>query len=465
MKSPVLLILAMISTLVGLSQEQTFDLSQIDHCGHVAFWQKTQDSLAKIVNVSGPFPRKKSLYRNISKRVAWFLFYEKYIDQVKFSQSKSNQPASTFLVNYRPYVLYNPAYYESITYEEFIHFLVLGHLIAHHQRSHQFHQSGFKKNRFLRHKFELEADFMAGLVLGRHGDFPLKVIEEKYKIVLRKENALNQDEHYQDYPSDIERINHTLVGYLFGKLDYYPFGTKIAIGEDRYITIRKESNGIYLGEVKKVKSTRNAFYAIQEEAYHLVKDGFGCFIYDAEQVNPFDYTHDFYIGKWKDGMKEGFGTYYFKNTNEYFGNYLSSTTPYPKGYRSRFFGHFVNKNHLFNTPYQLGSLFFKNGQYYKGRLINLTPSTDPVNPGKLLTFDDQQVYEGHWKKGAFHGLGIYTFTHFKHDSVQYIGTFNHGTREGKGKIVGIKDGTLIEEGCYENNKILASGNECKSMFD
>lgn len=72
----------------------------------------------------------------------------------------------------------------------------------------------------------------------------------------------------------------------------------------------------------------------------------------------------------------------------------------------------------------------------------------------VMKFDNYDIYDGDWDDGKMHSVGKYKF----HDSAKdrysssYEGQFNHGVREGKGKMV------------YVNHDVYQGGwqNDCRT---
>lgn len=75
---------------------------------------------------------------------------------------------------------------------------------------------------------------------------------------------------------------------------------------------------------------------------------------------------------------------------------------------------------------------FPSGNEYKGEWEN-----DKPNGFGIMTFDNQDLYEGGWKDGLMHGKGKYSFYDEKHDSYSsyYEGDFVQGKYEGLGHMV------------------------------
>lgn len=54
----------------------------------------------------------------------------------------------------------------------------------------------------------------------------------------------------------------------------------------------------------------------------------------------------------------------------------------------------------------------------------------------VMTFDNRDIYDGDWDKGTMHGMGRFKFWNKEKGRYthSYKGQFNHGVREGKGKM-------------------------------
>lgn len=71
------------------------------------------------------------------------------------------------------------------------------------------------------------------------------------------------------------------------------------------------------------------------------------------------------------------------------------------------------------------------GGEYRGEIVN------GVFQGYgMMNFENYDLYEGDWDAGKMHGQGKYRFWDKKRDcyAMVYEGEFNHGVREGKGRM-------------------------------
>lgn len=77
-----------------------------------------------------------------------------------------------------------------------------------------------------------------------------------------------------------------------------------------------------------------------------------------------------------------------------------------------------------------GTCKIANGEY-TGELVN------GVRQGYgVMTFSNRDIYDGDWDNGSMHGMGRYKFWNKTKERYthSYKGEFNHGVREGKGKM-------------------------------
>ena len=98
-----------------------------------------------------------------------------------------------------------------------------------------------------------------------------------------------------------------------------------------------------------------------------------------------------------------------------------------------------------------GTCEFKNG-IYTGEIV------DGIRQGYgIMTFSNYDVYDGDWDCGKMHGRGTYKFWDKKKDRVckTYIGQFNHGVREGIGRME--YSNHDIYQGTWQNNHRTGDG--------
>ena len=113
------------------------------------------------------------------------------------------------------------------------------------------------------------------------------------------------------------------------------------------------------------------------------------------------YTNgDKYEGEIKNGIREGFGTYYYHNGDKYEGMWLkgkkngTGTLYYKEG--NLFVGQWKN-----SEKEGIGTLYLKNGEKYYGEFKSGKRS------GKgILTSPDNNKYIGYFKDNKKHGVGI-----------------------------------------------------------
>ena len=141
----------------------------------------------------------------------------------------------------------------------------------------------------------------------------------------------------------------------------------------------------------------------------------------------------YYIGEWKNGLKDGKGKFYYQNKNLiYEGDWVKDK---PEGY---------------------GKRMLKNGKYYIGEWKNGLRN----GKGKFYYNNGNLKYEGDWINDKCEGNGKVIFENGNY----YIGEWKNGLRNGKGKFY-YNNGNLIYEGDWINDKyegigkwILKNGN-------
>ncbi|CAD8196889.1 unnamed protein product [Paramecium pentaurelia] len=170
-----------------------------------------------------------------------------------------------------------------------------------------------------------------------------------------------------------------------------------------------QDDGIYTGEVKIKK-----------------KDGVGEYISyidgnNSEMLNK--KVKEYYLGQWKNEMKDGYGLMVYYNGNQY----------------DYYVGEFQQ-----DKRHGQGYIKYSNKQQYKGQFEN-----DFFQGKGIYTLQDQDTYyEGEWIQNERDGLGK---EQGKDDNKtwQYEGYFSKGKRQGKGKLIIDKEYEI--EGDYEND--------------
>lgn len=134
----------------------------------------------------------------------------------------------------------------------------------------------------------------------------------------------------------------------------------------------------------------------------------------------------FYDGNYVNGLKSGFGTYYYKNGNRYTGNYKNG------------------KEH------GRGKYKWKSGHLYEGEYLN------GLRHGKgILTFASKDKFEGDFLNGRYHGIGTYYDYYEGKYLGKVVGEWVDGLLNGEG-VKFNQNGERYEEGIFENNKLIKS---------
>lgn len=92
-----------------------------------------------------------------------------------------------------------------------------------------------------------------------------------------------------------------------------------------------------------------------------------------------------------------------------------------------------------------GTCMIKNGEYV-GELVN------GVRQGYgVMTFTNRDIYDGDWDAGKMHGFGRFKFWNSEKGGYthSYKGQFNHGVREGKGRMKYANQD--VYEGMWQND--------------
>ena len=217
---------------------------------------------------------------------------------------------------------------------------------------------------------------------------------------------------------------------------------------------------------------------IKKKLYYFL--GFGKIKYDGEFFNDkFDgvgkyyYENDeYYIGQFKNGLKNGKGIEYYPNGNiKYDGEFVDDKYEgngkyiYKNGesYRGKFKNGFLHGKGVYyyengkicyegdfiNDKYEgNGRYNYTNGEYYIGQWKN-----DKKNGrGKYYYKNGNLCYEGDFIDDNFEGNGKYYYENGEY----YIGEFKNDLKNGKG-ILYYKNGNVKYDGSFINNKFEGKG--------
>ena len=147
-------------------------------------------------------------------------------------------------------------------------------------------------------------------------------------------------------------------------------------------------------------------------------------LYDFSFNNFYNENGEKYIGKMRNGLKEGKGILYYDKDN--------------KNKRKKYEGDFKN-----DKPNGKGTLYWIDGSKYEGDWKN------DIKEGKgIMFYNNVGRYEGDWKNGKREGKGIY----YWNNGDKYEGDWKNNIREGNG-IYYYNDGK-IEKGTWKNDKYL-----------
>ena len=192
--------------------------------------------------------------------------------------------------------------------------------------------------------------------------------------------------------------------------------------------------------------------------------------------NYYHLNGNFYCGEWRSSMRNGRGTYVFTNGSKYTGNWVDNNihgkgkmdfandthyrgefdknTKHGKGiftwangnvYKGDFFhnqiigkgelkyalGHRYVGDWVDNKKHGKGTFYYQAGHIYTGDWVNdIREGVGKMTyvAGSVI----EESYEGSWVNDEKHGTGVYRYR--ADEGVVYEGDWDHGVREGKGKI-------------------------------
>ncbi len=181
-------------------------------------------------------------------------------------------------------------------------------------------------------------------------------------------------------------------------------------------------------------------------------DGMGSYIFDPKQgLDTMGNVE--YIGEFKDNIREGGGTFIYKNGNEYIGNFSDNISngigrmKYKNG--DEYLGHWKNGKKDGHGIYT-----WRDGSIYIGDFSN----SKMQGHGICYDSNGDLVYEGEWKDNLLDGRGIYIWD----DGKYYEGEFKKGKKHGDGKFY-VND-ELIFEGSWRQDKPYVFNKSFEELF-
>ncbi|OAF64859.1 MORN repeat-containing protein 3, partial [Intoshia linei] len=156
---------------------------------------------------------------------------------------------------------------------------------------------------------------------------------------------------------------------------------------------------------------------------------------------------DQYTGEWTDNLKEGKGTYIWKNGFIYEGDWkkdkkcgfgiLLRQTNDADVYHKIYSGAWKNdKKHGYGTQ------FSRNGEYYEGEWYANKQSGWGRN-----YYNDQSAYEGEWYDGKRHGKGMLQMA----NNNRFIGMWKNDKKHGDGELYCFNKGKVTKGFWFEGN--------------
>ena len=244
-------------------------------------------------------------------------------------------------------------------------------------------------------------------------DFPLKETKEENGDIFLIYQIISKDYNNYFHIRNIERIFAYLKEVYKSELkyNYEGYGKNILYNGEYYIGQFK--NGL--------KDGKGVFFFKTERMIHVIYDE-----YKGSGLIQQDFN-EYCIGEWKDDEINGKGMLYNKNGSYYIGDWI------------------------YTNAEGNGKFFFKNGEYYIGEWKNclihgkgikylkngdIEYEGDWVNGkyegnGKYI-YEDGEYYIGEWKNGLIHGKGIF---YYKNGNIRYEGEFINDKAEGYGKLI------------------------------
>ena len=202
----------------------------------------------------------------------------------------------------------------------------------------------------------------------------------------------------------------------------------------------------YDGEIFNDKFEGKGKYYYENDEYYigLFKNG----LKNGEGIEYYQNGNIKYEGEFVDDKFEGKGKYIFKNGESYKGDFKNGLFHgkgiyYYKDGNIRYAGDFIDDKFEGNGKYN-----YENGEYYIGQWKN-----DKKNSkGKYYYKDNSVCYEGDFIDDKFEGNGKYYYENGEY----YIGQFKNDLRNGKGTIY-YKNGNVKYDGNFINNKFEGNG--------
>jgi len=133
-----------------------------------------------------------------------------------------------------------------------------------------------------------------------------------------------------------------------------------------------------------------------------------------------DYTNGQYVGEYKDGKRNGQGTYTYSNGEKYIGHYKD-------GKRNG-----------------QGTYIFPDGSRYLGQWKD-----SEKNGQGTFIFANGNKYVGQFKDGKSNGQGTFTFT----DGAKYVGQFRDGNYNGFGTFYNA-NGSIRQQGLWRDDEFI-----------
>lgn len=229
----------------------------------------------------------------------------------------------------------------------------------------------------------------------------------------------------------------------------------------REMTLNAQNNLQYRGDHKPVIDSS----LVNEKIYEFTNgdvyigaivdgnmDGMGSYIFDPKQGLDIMGNVE-YIGEFKENIREGGGTFIYKNGNEYIGNFSDNISngigrmKYKNG--DEYLGYWKN-----GKKHGHGIYTWRDGSIYIGEFAN----SKMQGHGVCYDSNGDLVYEGEWKNNLLDGRGIYIWD----DGKYYEGEFKKGKKHGDGKFY-VND-ELIFEGSWKQDKPYVFNKSFEELF-
>ena len=236
--------------------------------------------------------------------------------------------------------------------------------------------------------------------------------ERKKEKIQQEGNSFISSSSYIPHHKIItnSKIDQNTINELYSR--YKPLDDNIPV-EDIQLSLNGGME--YRGEWNKLREERHGRGILminKGKIYfgywkHDKMNGLGKQIYcevNIDNINNFDIfsenkSYSYYIGEWKDNLKEGKGKEFWPDGTYYEGEYRNG------------------------KKWGEGKLKLPDGSIYNGQFKN-----GEINGKGKIIYSDKKEYEGDWINNKFNGKGVFIWP----DGRKYIGEYSNNLKEGYG---------------------------------